>query len=195
MRKRIASPRQRRHPASGASSTVTSIVATLRAAGCVFAEEEAQLLMAAASTPRELAAMVEQPRAGDPLEHVTGWALFCGLESRSTGVCSSRAIGASCWPPSPRLARSPGAVVVDMCCGSGAIGVAIAHAVPGIVLHATDIDPLAIACARRNVRVVERARAPRRPVRRAARGLARSRRRPGRERPLCAHRRHRHAAA
>ncbi len=154
MRKRIASPRQRRHPASGASSTVTSIVATLRAAGCVFAEDEARLLTAAAGTPAELAAMVEQRAAGDPLEYVTGWAEFCGARiAVDRGVFVPRHRSQLLVVEAAARAR-PGTVVVDMCCGSGAIGVAIAHAVPGIVVHATDIDAPAVACARRNVRVV-----------------------------------------
>src|SRR5258708_21033065 len=55
------------------------IVARLRAAGCVFAEEEARLLMSAARTPADLAAMVDRRAAGEPLEHVLGWAEFCGL--------------------------------------------------------------------------------------------------------------------
>jgi release factor glutamine methyltransferase len=45
----------------------------------------------------------------------------------------------------------PGAVVVDLCCGSGAVGAAVTAAVPGIELHAADVDPAAVACARRNV--------------------------------------------
>jgi release factor glutamine methyltransferase len=45
----------------------------------------------------------------------------------------------------------PGAVVVDLCCGSGAVGAALADAVPGIELHAADIDGVAVECARRNV--------------------------------------------
>jgi release factor glutamine methyltransferase len=45
----------------------------------------------------------------------------------------------------------PGAVVVDLCCGSGALGVALAAAVGGASLHAADIDPAAVRCARRNV--------------------------------------------
>ena len=48
------------------------------------------------------------------------------------------------------LAR-PGDVVVDLCCGSGAVGVALADAVPALDLYATDIDPIAVRCARRNV--------------------------------------------
>ncbi len=45
----------------------------------------------------------------------------------------------------------PAPVVVDLCCGTGAIGVAVACAVPGAVLHAADIDPAAVRCARRNI--------------------------------------------
>jgi release factor glutamine methyltransferase len=45
-------------------------------------------------------------------------------------------------------------VVVDLCCGTGAIGAAIAAAVPGAEVHAADVDPAAVACARRNVPVV-----------------------------------------
>ena len=55
------------------------IVSTLRAAGCVFAEDEARLLMSAARTLAELDAMVGQRVDGLPLEHVLGWAEFCGL--------------------------------------------------------------------------------------------------------------------
>src|SRR6478735_6098383 len=55
------------------------IVTALRAAGCVFAEDEAQLLISTAQTPADLAAMVERRVAGLPLEHVLGWAEFCGL--------------------------------------------------------------------------------------------------------------------
>jgi release factor glutamine methyltransferase len=48
------------------------------------------------------------------------------------------------------LAR-PGAVVVDLCCGSGALGVAVATAVMDVELYAADVDPAAVACARGNV--------------------------------------------
>jgi len=49
------------------------------------------------------------------------------------------------------LAR-PHAVVVDLCCGSGAVGAVLAAAVGQIELHAVDIDPAAVRCARRNIR-------------------------------------------
>src|SRR6266480_755622 len=57
----------------------SAIVTTLRAAGCVFAEDEARLLIDTAGTPADLAAMVDRRVAGLPLEHVLGWAEFCGL--------------------------------------------------------------------------------------------------------------------
>src|ERR1035441_7921700 len=57
----------------------SDIVTRLRAAGCVFAEDEARLLSSAARTPAELAAMVDKRAAGLPLEQVVGWAGFCGL--------------------------------------------------------------------------------------------------------------------
>jgi release factor glutamine methyltransferase len=45
----------------------------------VFAEDEAELLIAAAPTASDLARLVEQRVAGLPLEQVLGWAEFCGL--------------------------------------------------------------------------------------------------------------------
>ena len=56
-----------------------AIVTVLRAAGCVFAEDEARLLVSEARTPAELAVMVDRRAAGQPLEYVLGWADFCGL--------------------------------------------------------------------------------------------------------------------
>jgi release factor glutamine methyltransferase len=40
---------------------------------------------------------------------------------------------------------------VDLCCGTGAIGAALAVRVPGIVLHAADLSPDAVRCARANL--------------------------------------------
>lgn len=128
-----------------------SIVARLRAAGCVFAEDEARLLVSAAATPAELDAMVDRRVAGLPLEHVLGWADFCGLRlSVEPGVFVPRPRTAFLLGEAVALAR-PGMVVADLCCGSGAIGAALAAAVGPITLHAVDVDPAAVACARRNL--------------------------------------------
>jgi release factor glutamine methyltransferase len=132
-------------------SSESTLVGRLRAAGCVFAEDEARLLFAAAGTPADLAAMVDSRAAGLPLEHVLGWTEFCGLRiGVDLGVFVPRARTEFLVSQAVALAQ-PGAVVVDLCCGSGALGVALAAAVPGVELHAADLDPAAVGCARRNV--------------------------------------------
>ena len=133
------------------SRDADGVVTRLRASGSVFAEDEAELLIAEAHTPDELEAMVGQRVAGLPLEVIVGWAEFYGLRivvepgvfvpRRRTEVVVREAVA---------LAR-PGAVVVDLCCGTGAVGAAIHAAVGGVELHASDIEPAAVRCARRNV--------------------------------------------
>ncbi|MGH3201870.1 MAG: putative protein N(5)-glutamine methyltransferase [Streptosporangiaceae bacterium] len=127
------------------------VVARLRAAGCVFAEDEARLLMATARGPGELSAMVERRAAGLPLEQVLGWAEFCGLRiAVDPGVFVPRRRTEFLVEQAARLAR-PGEIVVDLCCGAGAISAALAAAVDRAEVYAADIDPAAVRCARRNV--------------------------------------------
>ncbi|MEU6157727.1 putative protein N(5)-glutamine methyltransferase [Streptomyces sp. NPDC047130] len=127
------------------------VVAALRAAGCVFAEEEAALLVRAAASPDRLAALVTRRAAGEPLEHVVGWAEFRGLRiDLAPGVFVPRR--RTEFLVARALALAPAArTVVDLCCGSGALGAVLAAALPGAELHAADIDPAAVACARRNL--------------------------------------------
>jgi release factor glutamine methyltransferase len=148
-------------------------VARLRAAGCVFAEDEADLLISAARTPAELAAMVDRRAAGLPLEQVLGWAEFCGLRiavdpgvfvpRRRTEFLVQQALALTgptglSIPNGPRGLNEPAGpaglpvVVVDLCCGSGAVGAALAAALGNRAeIYAADIDPAAVACARRNL--------------------------------------------
>jgi release factor glutamine methyltransferase len=211
------------HPSHARSA----VIDRLRSAGCVFAEDEADLLLAAPFSPRELAAAVERRVGGFPLEYILGWAEFCGLRiavgpgvfvpRRRTEFLVSEAAAllealtsspyradpqsaapqpaatqssrahAKVWADlssqsagfQPRPSVSAGAVsrvdaagmaapastgassapfparperiVVDLCCGSGAVATALAAAVTGIELHAADVDPSAVRCARGNV--------------------------------------------
>src|SRR5262245_64808588 len=124
--------------ASPSAHARSAVVARLRAAGCVFAEDEARLLMSAARTPAELAAMVDRRAAGEPLEHVLGWAEFCGLRiavdpgvfvpRRRTEFLVSQAVALARQAASAGPAAQHRTVVVDLCCGSGALGVALATA-------------------------------------------------------------------
>jgi release factor glutamine methyltransferase len=138
------------------------VVSRLRAAGCVFAEDEARMLMSAATTPADLVAMVDHRAAGVPLEHVLGWSEFCGLRiAVDPGVFVPRprteflvheavaVVGAS-----PAQEETSPVVVVDLCCGSGAVGVALAAALHQVDLHTVDVDAAAVHCARRNVATV-----------------------------------------
>ena len=128
-----------------------SVVTRLRASGSVFAEDEAELLVAEALTPDELESMVEQRVTGLPLEVIVGWAEFCGQRIVvESGVFVPRRRTEALVREAVALAR-PGAVVLDLCCGTGGVGVAIHAAVEGIELHASDIEPAAVRCARRNV--------------------------------------------
>ena len=95
----------------------SDIVARLRAAGCVFAEDEARLLISEARTPAELTAMVDRRAAGLPLEHVVGWAQFCGLRiavdpgvfvpRRRTEFLVSEAVSLARPPALTRAGRGP----------------------------------------------------------------------------------------
>ncbi|HEY0277025.1 MAG TPA: putative protein N(5)-glutamine methyltransferase [Solirubrobacterales bacterium] len=128
-----------------------SVVARLRAAGCVFAEEEARLLLAQAAGAEELEDMLRRRVSGLPLEHILGWAEFAGLRihveagvfvpRRRTGFLVERAV----------CLAGQEAVVLDLCCGTGALAAAMLDRRPGIELYAADIDPAAVRCARRNL--------------------------------------------
>ncbi|TDC00486.1 putative protein N(5)-glutamine methyltransferase [Micromonospora fluostatini] len=128
-----------------------TLVQRLRAAGCVYAEDEAELLLAAAASTGALAGLVERRIAGEPLEHVLGWAEFCGLRVRvDTGVFVPRSRTALVVEAAV-AATGPAPAVVDLCCGSGATTLALAHRLDCRWLAAVDLDPAAVACARGNL--------------------------------------------
>lgn len=151
-------PRPEHHPSAPFVSSLSSppavraaTVAALRAAGCVFAEDEAELILGAAHTPDQLVALVRRRAAGLPLEQVLGWAEFRGLRViMEPGVFVPRARTELLVRQAITRLR-PGALVLDLCCGSGAIGLALAAAVPDLELVAADLDPAAVRCARQNL--------------------------------------------
>lgn len=123
----------------------------LRLAGCVFAEDEAELLLTTATTPDELEQMVRQRVRGIPLEQIVGWAEFGGLRiAVEPGVFVPRRRTELLLHQALRLAP-PQPVIVELCCGSGALALAVASTLPQVELYATDIDPAAVRCAGRNL--------------------------------------------
>jgi release factor glutamine methyltransferase len=125
---------------------LTEAIARLRAAGCVFAEDEADVLAEAARG--DLADLVARRVQGEPLEQVVGYADFAGVRVK---------LRPNVFVPRVRsqllvrtaLQHAP-AVLLDLCCGSGALGLAVRRRLPSVALYATDIDPIAVACARDN---------------------------------------------
>ena len=122
-----------------------AIVERLRAAGCVFAEEEAALLVEAGAGD-----LVDRRVAGEPLEHVLGWVAFAGLRL---------AVGPGVFVPRVRtelmariaIARRP-RTLVELCCGVAPVAAAAEATLPRLTTWVSDIDPVAITYAARNVR-------------------------------------------
>ncbi|MGE9693555.1 putative protein N(5)-glutamine methyltransferase [Streptomyces sp. CH6] len=138
---------------------VAGLVARLRAAGCVFAEDEAALLLAAvpedaAGRDGRLDALVARRVAGEPLEHVVGHAVFHGLRIEvGPGVFVPRRRSEFLVARALDGVRAEGEVtLLDLCCGSGALGLALRTALgPRATLYAADVDPGALRWARRNL--------------------------------------------
>ncbi len=129
-----------------------SLERRLRAAGCVRADEEADLLLAAYSGAA-LEDAVRRRERGTPLEQVLGRADFAGVTvALDPGVFVPRrraealvdtAVDAAAGGPDH-------SVLLDLGCGSGAIAAALIRRLPAAEVLAADADPVAVACARRN---------------------------------------------
>ncbi|MFC8801516.1 putative protein N(5)-glutamine methyltransferase [Promicromonospora sp. NPDC057138] len=148
---------------------MNELVARLRAAGCVFAEDEARILTeAAAGDAARLEELVAARVGGLPLEHLVGWAELDGRRwrvapgvfvprQRSELLVREAAERAAAGAAEPSAGH--GAVLlVDLCCGCGALGGAVAArllaAGHDVELHAADVDPVAVTCAHDNFKAL-----------------------------------------
>jgi len=129
----------------------SAVTRRLTLAGCVAADEEADELMAAADgDPDVLADLVERRTNGEPIAWLTGGVTFCGISlSVAPGVYVPR------WQTEPMARRAAsllpdGGAAVDLCTGAGAIAAVMAAAAPIARVVASEIDPIASACARTN---------------------------------------------
>ena len=164
------------------------LVARLRAAGCVFAEDEAWILTEAADgDAARLEELVAARVGGLPLEHLVGWAELDGRRwlvapgvfvprRRSELLVREAAERAAARPartstrrgtsgPAPAIDEGAGSplergalVLVDLCCGCGALGGAVAArllaAGHDVETHAADVDPVAVTCAHDNLKAL-----------------------------------------
>ncbi|MGE5228047.1 MAG: N5-glutamine methyltransferase family protein [Planctomycetaceae bacterium] len=127
------------------------VVRALAAGGCVAPDAEAdELFRAASDGVGSIESLVQRRLRGEPLAWVVGSAAFCGLRIRvDPGVFVPR-------PHTQAMARRAAAllpgdgVAVDLCTGSGAVAAVMTAAHPAARVLATDLDPSAVECARRN---------------------------------------------
>jgi release factor glutamine methyltransferase len=124
------------------------LLEALAAAGCVSPlEEAAELLDAARSGGKDVDVLLTRRVAGEPLAWIVGAAPFCGLRILvSPGVFVPRPHSEPLALRARELVPDRGAVV-DVCTGSGAIAAFLASERPDAKVVATDVDPLAVACA------------------------------------------------
>jgi release factor glutamine methyltransferase len=128
-----------------------AIAARLHAAGSVFAEDEARLMIKEAPDTQVLAKMIERRSAGEPLQQILGWAMFAGQRvTIAPGVFIPRRRTEFLFFQASKYTER-GDVVLDMCCGAGPISMALSAVKRNIELHCTDIDPVAIECAEKNL--------------------------------------------
>ena len=130
-----------------------ALVRRLRAAGCVFAEDEAAEIRRVLGTdPVAVDRVVAAREHGIPLEHALGTARFAGVELEvGPGVFVPRA-RAEVLVDDAVAAQPDARVVIDLGCGSGAIAAALRARLPHAEVHAADVDPVALGYAARNGR-------------------------------------------
>ena len=127
------------------------VLQALAEGGCVAPAEEADALFKASSEGvGPIEELVDRRLHGEPLAWITGSVLFCGVRVLvDPGVFVPR-------PHTQALARRAtsllpdGGIAVDLCTGSGAVAAVLGSAHPEATVVATDLDPLAVACAGRN---------------------------------------------
>jgi release factor glutamine methyltransferase len=180
-----ASSRQPPEGAERVTAAVARAAAALAAAGVTSPRTDAELLAAhVLGVPRSrlvlageldparqarLAELVAARAGRTPAQHLLGRAGFRRLDLR---------VGPGVFVPRPETellagwgveatreaarGTGDGPVVVDLCSGSGAIALSVAHEVPAATVYAVEVDPAAVAWLRRNA--AERAAAGDRPV-------------------------------
>ena len=145
-------------PALAYPQVMDELVARLRAAGCVFAEDEARILAeAAGDDAARLERLVSARVDGLPLEHLVGWVELDGRRWLvAPGVfVPRRRSELLVREAAERAAAVDPVLLVDLCCGCGALGGAVANrlrvAGHDVEVHAADVDPAAVACAHENL--------------------------------------------
>jgi release factor glutamine methyltransferase len=132
------------------------VVRALAEGGCIAPGAEAEALFDATNEGAgPIEELVARRLRGEPLAWIVGSVRFCGLR-----ICVDGGVFVP-RPHTEELARRASSllpavgIAVDLCAGSGAVAAFLGSAHPRAAVVATEIDPVAAACARRNgVRVL-----------------------------------------
>jgi release factor glutamine methyltransferase len=137
-------------------ATARQVAAILAAAGVASPQYDARVLIAHANsrdfTPAEFEELVAARAGRVPLQHLTGTTGFRYLDI---------AVGPGVFVPRPEtellvdavlsaIADQPTPVVVDLCAGSGAIGLSVAHEHHAAVVHLVERSDAAYEWLERN---------------------------------------------
>jgi release factor glutamine methyltransferase len=107
--------------------------------------------LSTATTQDHLEQLVLLRVQGVPLEQILGWAEFAGLRiAVAPGVFVPRRRTELLLQQALALAPAE-PVVLELCCGSAALSVALAAHLKQAELYASDIDPAAVRCAGHNL--------------------------------------------
>ena len=145
-------------------------VAALEAGGVESARNDAEILLShvlgiprsmvaltARPQPDQLAvfrAMIERRASRIPLQHLIGRAGFRYVDLEvGPGVFVPRPETEllAGWAIEAALAITDPPVIVDLCTGSGAIALSVVHEVPTAIVHAVELDEVALGWAARNL--------------------------------------------
>ncbi len=125
----------------------------LRPAAGEEAGLEAKFLLEASADEAWLAEAVQRRLAGEPLQYILGEWEFMGLPF-SVGpqaLIPRQDTETLCEAALAWLKTRPGAKVLDLCCGTGCIGVSLSR-LGGARVSFADVSPDALKLARRNAR-------------------------------------------
>ena len=123
----------------------------------VSAKGAASVAMQRLTEPQivELRALIERRLGGVPLAHLTGRQRFMDLEMLASAAAlvpreETELLASAAIAVAQRVANTRAPLIVDACCGSGNVALAIASAVPTARVLAVDLSEDAVNLARAN---------------------------------------------
>ncbi|MDV8009551.1 methyltransferase [Rhodococcus sp. IEGM 1318] len=131
---------------------MSALTETLRGAGCVFAEDEAEIIWNSTSNFQELESWTHRRIAGEPLEQIVGWVQFAELRLRvGPGVFVPRQRTLLLADATADLVEAiDNPVVLVAFCGVAPVAATVLDRHPRANVHVTDSNSTALSYAQAN---------------------------------------------